>query len=265
MIDSEHYPDDPLSMPPPYWDDSGALDQFIRSMEMVEALLPGLSEEGDRISPLVDSYHERKEKEGIDYDTDYEEFGVISDDFMNIEHAIASYADLCVLMGGISAETLLNKFCVYNFHKDISDPLETLSMPDKFIIASALAGSPGVKSTAPYEAIKQLSRKRNAFAHGHCVYRPTSSMRKNHLRNEQSGIQNAKKSVENLVAAVNWYLSVHDYLCKITRNKYVVGVDDSRDTGRIREILQKIRSYSFLGIDEYFPYEIVNENDLEKE
>ncbi len=257
MHESEQYSDDPLKMPPPYWEDSDALDQLIRSIEIVEELLPILSEEGDRISPLVDLYHEKKAKEGTDYDAEFEEFGIISDDFMNFELAIVSYSNLCVLMCGISAETLINKFCVYNFHRDISDPLETLSPPDKLIIVSGLIGFHGVKSTAPYEAIKQLSKKRNAYAHGHCIDRPISSMRKNHLRNELSGIQNAEKSIENMAAAIKWYLCVHDYLCKITKNHYVIGVDDEVNTKKIRELLNKITSYSFHGIDEYFPYEVM--------
>jgi len=256
MSDPKHFPDDPLQMPPPYWEDSGALDQFIRSIEMVVALLPGLFDEGDRISPLVDAYHERRDANGPEYDPEYEEFADISNDFMDLEIAIVSYSDLCVFMGGISVETLINKFLVYNFHRDICEPLESLSPPDKLVIASALTGFPGVKSTAPYEATKQLSKKRNAFAHGHCVDRLTSNMRKNHLRNEGPGIQNARRSVDNLVSAITWYLCVHDYLCGITKNQYVIGVDDKADSEKIRGLLSEVRKYSFSGIDEYFPYVI---------
>lgn len=256
MDNSKDYPEDPLQMPPPFWEDSDALDQFIRSIEMVGLFLPKLAEEGDRISPVIDDYHSRKELAGTEYDPDYIEFGKISDDFMNLELAILSYTNLCTLMAGISIETLLNKFCIYNFHRDISEPLESLSPCDKLVIASALLGKHGTKSTAPYEATKQLTKKRNAFAHGHCVDHPTQSIRKNHLRDEGTGIQNAAKSTADLIVSTNWYLCVHDFLCSITKNSYVIEYDDEENTGKIKRLLSQIKQYQFSGIDEYFPYAI---------
>jgi hypothetical protein len=256
MNDSDQYPEDPLQMPPPYWDDSGALDQFIRSIEMVEHLLPGLADEGNRLAPLVDEYHARKEETGFIYDSDYREFAELTDDFMRLELAIASYSDLSTLMGAITVETLINKFCVYNFHRDVAEALEKLSPAEKLIISSALIGRPGVKSRTPYEATKELSRWRNAFAHGHCVDRPTGSIRKNHLRKENSGVPNAQKSVNNLLATVNRYICVHDYLCEVTKNPYVIDIDDNENTSKIRQLADEIGRFSFQGIEEYFPYEI---------
>jgi hypothetical protein len=213
MSENISYPDDPLKMPPPYWEDSGALDQFIRSIEMVHSLLPALASEINIIEPLVNDYYDRRDNHGEGYDPEYVEFGKITDEFMGLEMAISSYADLCVLMGAITVETLINKFCVYNLHRDIAEPLERLSPPEKLIISSALVGHPGVKSRAPYEAVKELTKWRNAFAHGHCVDRPTQSIHKNHFISTTSGeIRHADASVKVLTEATNRYLCIHDYL-----------------------------------------------------
>jgi hypothetical protein len=255
MRDNIVYPDDPLKMPPPYWEDSGALDQFIRSMEMVDTLLPTLVDEINRIVPLVDDYHYRRNNHSEGYDPEYIEFGEITDDFMSLEFSISSYADLCVLMGAISVETLINKFCVYNLQRDIAEPLERLTSPEKLIISSALVGHPGVKSRAPYEAVKELTKWRNAFAHGHCVDRPTQNIHKNHLiSTSSSGIRHADASVSLLIEAINHYLCVHDYLNEITQNPYVIDVDDVENTSKIKSILVEIQKYRFSGVDEYFPY-----------
>jgi len=248
-------PDDPLKMPPPYWEDSGALDQFIRSMEMVQDLLPALADEINKIGPLVDDYHDRRDNFGEEYDPEYIEFGKITDDFMNYELSIASYADLCVLMGAISAETLINKFCVYNLHRDIAEPLERLSPPEKLIISSALVGHPGVKSRAPYEAIKELTKWRNVFAHGHCIDRPTQTIHKNHLRDNLAGIRGAHVSVNMLTEAVSRYLCVHDYLKEITQNQYVVDAYSIENSDQIRHILNELQRFSFSDL-EYFPYSL---------
>ena len=181
---------------------------------------------------------------------------------MNLELSILSYSNLCTLMAGISIETLLNKFCVYNFNRDISEPLESLSPCDKLVIASALIGEAGVKSTAIYEATMQLTKKRNALAHGHCVDRPTKSIRKNHLLDERTGIQDAGKSTNDLIKSVRWYLNIHDYLCRITKNSYVIEFDDTVNNGKITSLLSEIKKYEFVGVADYFPYEVmVNKNE----
>lgn len=257
MSNEIFYPDDPLEMPPPYWEDSGALDQFIRSMEMVNYLLPELADEINRIEPLVNDYYEARDTHGEEYDPEYIEFGKITNDFMDLEISIASYADLCVLMGAISVETLINKFCIYNLHRDIAEPLERLTPSEKLIISSALVGHPGVKSRAPYEAVKELTKWRNAFAHGHCIDRPTRNIRKNHLiPTESSGIRNAHASVKMLTEAINRYFCIHSYLNEITKNPYVADVDNFENASKIRRILIEIQKYRFDGVDEYFPYRL---------
>jgi len=258
-MQNEH-PGDPLKMPPPFWEDSGALDQFIRSMEMVKYLLPALADEISKIDPIINDYHERRDNFGEEYDPEYIEFGKLTDDFMSYESSIASYADLCVLMGAISVETLINKFCIYNLHREIAETLERLTTPEKLIISSALVGHPGVKSRAPYEAVKALTKWRNAFAHGHCIDRPTQSIHKNHLRKNTSGIRGAHVSINMLTEAVNRYLCIHDYLNEITQNPYVVDVDDFEDTANIRQILTEIQAYSFSDM-EYFPYSLERQNE----
>lgn len=256
MSDNILYPDDPLTMPPPYWEDSGAIDQFIRSMEMVNELLTALAAEIKIIAPLVDDYHDRRDKHGEGYDPDYKEFGEITDAYMDFEIAIGSYADLCVLMVAITVESLINKFCVYNLLREVAEPLERLTLSEKLIIASALVGHPGVKSRAPYEAAKELTKWRNAFVHGHCIDHPTKTLHKNHFRKEPSGIEReAHVTVKMLKEAVNRFLCIYDYLSEVAKNPYVVS-GDYENVLKIRRILTEIEKYQFSDVGLYFPYSL---------
>ena len=83
-------------------------------------------------------------------------------------------------------------------HKDAAEAIEKLSPPDKLVLLTALVGATPVKGD---RAVRELSGDyttwRNAAAHGHCVDRPTSSLRKNHLiRSKRIGI--AERPVEDL-------------------------------------------------------------------
>jgi hypothetical protein len=251
-------PENPLTMPPPYWEDCGAMDQFIRSMEAVNGLLPILADEIDRIEPIIDAYHERRDSQGQGYDPDYVEFGKITDSYMDFVMAIGSYADLCVLMGAITAESLINKFCVYNLDREVAACLERLTSPEKLLIASALVGQPGVKSRAPYEAIKELTKWRNSFAHGHCVDRPSNSLHKNHLRGEPPGIEReAPVTVGNMKEMVCRFIRLHDYLGEITKNPYVVsGVHE--DVEKIKGLIVEIQRFHFSALD--YPYSMIEKD-----
>lgn len=120
----------------------------------------------------------------------------------------------------------------------------------------AAAGTVGEeigKGPAVYGAIKVLAQWRNAFAHGHCVDRPTRSLRHNHRipSDKHSGVASQLSELQRLVPS---YVRVPEYRASISRNKY--GSGRSYEIERTKEPLAEIARYRFIGGDHNI-YEIV--------
>jgi hypothetical protein len=238
-------PDDPLTMPPPYWRSGGAIFHVLRALRhLVEHLA--------ELVPLNEATDERLvEYLGRDPEPpeDDPEFGEICDELWELEHEIKLEADTAVFMSAIAAEDALNRFCVYNLHRDIAEPLEKLSPPEKLQVASAIVGHPGVKGQHPFAAVQHLTSWRNAFAHGHCVDRPTKSLRHNHLISP-AAYPGVPDSVASCVKLVRGYLVLSRYLTSISKNPYTGG--SSEEEREIEEQLLVVEQYKFEGSPEVY-------------
>ena len=179
---SAQIPDNPLDMPPPYWRSSGAIFYILEALKELPGLLSELISVHERTELRLEEFYERYPHElSDDDDAAFEEFAEICDELWDLEHRIKLKAEIAIFMSAVQAEDDINRFCVFNLHKDIAESIESLSPAEKVLIASAAIRKTSAKGVAVYEATKKLSIWRNAFAHGHCVDRPTKSLRHNHL------------------------------------------------------------------------------------
>jgi len=247
--------DDPLKMPPPFWQDCEAIDQLIRALQEIEPLLDALSAEIDETESMLDEYDRKSDNSGCG-NNDNKEFNKIMRAYCFLVYSIVSRVDLSILMAAITIETLLNKFCVYNFPKDLVEPLEKLNPPEKLCVASAIINPPGAKSLAAHGAAKEFSKWRNNYAHGHCVGQNAKGLYENHLRlTPVSALERqAPQMIKLLQNMIRGFLQIYDYLSEITRNDYVVS-EDKEDILLIRELINKISKYKFTG--QSYPYEII--------
>lgn len=101
----------------------------------------------------------------------------------------------------------------------------------------------------PSTEIKALTQWRNAFAHGHCVDRPTRSLRHNHLipPDQYPGIISHLSELRRLVSG---YVRVSEYLASISKNGY--GAGQSYEVERSKELLAEIDRYRFEGNDSVY-------------
>ena len=244
ILTADHLPDDPLKMPPPYWRASSAIFHLEDALEGLQILLQELIPVHADTEARLEAYYQTYPESHHEGDEGREEFAEIIDNLRIIEHKIRLKAELACLMSAIQAEDHLNEFCVFNLHKDIAESIEKLSLPEKILVACAAVGSPGVKKMVVFEAIQKLVGWRNAFAHGHCVDRPTKSLRHNHLisPDEYPGVPSSVREVTELVRA---FLLVSDHLKAVSLNPYTssrsVNVED------IRASLEMLRRYQFDG------------------
>lgn len=252
IVSVDQLPDNPLAMPPPYWRSSSAVFCLLDALEAIPDLLAELVPVLKRTDIELDA-HFAKYPENQQTDEEMEEFSEIVDEQWEIEHKIKTKVPVVILMSAIGAEDAINRFCVYNLHRGIAESIEQLSPPDKLLVAAGAVGEKIGKGHAVYGAIKVLTQWRNAFAHGHCVDRPTRSLRHNHLirPDKYPGIASQLSELQRLVPS---YVRVSEYMASISRNKYGSGRSD--EVERTKELLAEIARYRFIGDDNDI-YEIV--------
>jgi hypothetical protein len=255
----DQLPDDPLKMPPPYWRGCGAIFHVEDALEEIEYLLHDLiplhAETETRLAEHYEKYPEHNE----DDEEALEEFSEITDDLAVHEHRIRLKAEVACLMSAIEAEDEINRFCVYNLHRDIAESIEKLSPPEKLLIASAAIGKPGVKGDSVFEAARRLAGWRNAFAHGHCIDRPTKSLRHNHLipPDEYPGVPSSLAEMRELIGA---YLRVSDYLSAISINPYTAS--KCSNVENVQDLLTRISKYRFDGNN--YVYDVILDKKEQK-
>lgn len=243
IVSAGQLPDDPMAMPPPYWRTSGAIFCLLDAMESIPGLLADLVPVLERTEVEFDAHFEKYP--GNDQtDEEMEEFSEIVDELWELEHRVKTKATIAILMSAIEAEDAINRFCVYNIHKDIAQSIERLSPPDKLLVAAGMVGQEIGKGDAVYGAMNDLTKWRNAFAHGHCVDRPTRSLRHNHLvpPDQYPGIVSHLSDMQRLVSG---YVQVSEYLGSISQNRY--GAGPSSEVGSIKGLLAEIARYRFIG------------------
>lgn len=228
-------------MPPPFWRSSGAIFHVQESLEALQGLLERLVQVHSVTESRLAEYFR---KHPHDTSEDNSDFCDICDELWEVEHRIKLKSEVAVLMSAIAAEDKINMFCVYNLPRDVSEQIEKLSATEKLLVASALSAEQSVKGLDVFEAIKKLSAWRNAFAHGHCVDRPTKSLRHNHLISptEYPGVPSALSEVKELVGG---FVKVSDYLGKISKNAYLRG--PSSEVEDVRSRLLGLRRFQFSG------------------
>lgn len=238
VVTLDQLPDDPLSMPPPYWRDGGGMFHMQVSINQIAyELLPDLISATEVWMAVEDDVDPEADTEG-----DESPFREELDALMDVESEIIRLSDLVIFMAAIEAESAINKFAVFNVHKDAAEAIETLSPPDKLVLVSALVNAAPVKGTAAFEAIRKLTSWRNAAAHGHCVDRPTTSLRKNHLISPKE-LPLVPAKLSELQDRLRDYFRVKEYLRGISVNRYAAGrlVNDDE----IADALAVIGEYKF--------------------
>jgi hypothetical protein len=266
IVSVDQLPDDPLEMPPPYWRTSGAIFCMLDALESIADLLTELVPVHNETEAELDLHYERHAEEYEKYaDTEddfpeelTEKFSDIMDELWELEHKVKTRAMVACLTSAIEAEDEINKFCVYNLHKDAAESIEKLSPPDRLLVAAGMVGHQIGKGHAAYGAMKALTRWRNAFAHGHCVDRPTRSLRHNHLihPDEHPGIVSHLAELRRLVSG---YVRVSEYLASISKNKY--GKGGSYEVERSKELLAEISRYQFGGSEHVYTITVSNPKD----
>ncbi|MBA2713879.1 MAG: hypothetical protein H0U55_10065 [Rubrobacteraceae bacterium] len=244
IVSADQLPDDPMDMPPPYWRSSGAIFCLLDAIEDIPDLLAQLVPVLERTEVELDAHFDKHGDEQTDEAMD--EFADIVDELRELEGRIKAKALVAILMGAIEAEDEINRFCVYNVYKDVAESVEKLPPPDKLLVAAGTVGQEVGKGHAVYAAIKTLTQWRNAFAHGHCVDRPTKSLQHNHLipPDQYPGLLS---HLSDLRKHISSYVRVSEYLSSISINPY--GAGGSVEVEHLKELLAEIARYRFTGDD----------------
>ena len=238
IITTDQLPADPMAMPPPYWRGGGAIFYVMDSVAELVSLLQQLRSALDTTHKRLKEFEEASGGNEVKDD----DFVTACGDLWGLEYSIRHHAHLAIFMSAIQAEDDINRFCVFNLPKHVVESIEKLAPPDKLVVAAAGVQVTEVKTTAVFEKIKRLTAWRNAFAHGHCVDRPTTSLRHNHLISPPN-YPNVPDVIPEAIRMLSSYVDVSDYLQKISINPYTKGV--SEDVMEIRGYLLDLSRFRF--------------------
>lgn len=234
-------PDDPFAMPPPYWRSGGAIFQLLDAFEDMLSLLIALLPVHQDVESQIESFFKRHPNEPSDEEEQYhEEFAEIIEPLVDVEHKVRLKAELVILMAAIEVEDRMNQFSVFNLHKDVAESIEKSTTSEKLLILSNYVGASDAKGSVAFEATKKLSGWRNAYAHGHCIDRPTKSLRHNHLvpPGQYPELPDALKLVKEMIFA---YFKVVEHLSVISKNPYTAGTRAEDD--EIRDFLISLAKF----------------------
>jgi uncharacterized protein YdcH (DUF465 family) len=244
FISTDQLPDDPMTMPPPFWRGSGASFHIEDALKNLIPLLKKLMVALEKADTKFDRFFEQHS----DLDDMPEElFANIYEGVWLLEHKIHLKTEIAVLMSAIEIEDRINRFCVYNLHKDVSETIEQLSVTEKLLLLTTITANKSIKGNSIYEALKKISSWRNAFVHGHCVDRPTKTLRHNHLIAPEN-YPSPPTVIKLTLELVEGFLKVDDYLSQISINPYTKMKDV--DDAKIRKHLQDIARFKFTMVAE---------------
>lgn len=243
-ITLDQLPDDPLKMPPPYWRSNGAILHILDALQSLSELLRDLVIIHLRTNENLYDHFEKHPEYDESNDEAALEFAAITEELSSHEHKIRLRTEIVCLMSAIEAEDRINRFCVYNLHRDVAESIEKLSPPEKLLVAATSVTGQSVKGNSVFEAIRKLTTWRNAFAHGHCVDRPTKTLRHNHLIRPDD-LPGVPSGILDVMTMINALQLVTNYLNEISINNY--GKGGSVEFEEIKDFIEDISSYKFEG------------------
>jgi hypothetical protein len=235
----DQLPDNPAAMPPPYWRSGGSGLQLHDATDRLIEAFHELVDVTPRVKTRAEQF--RQDSRSAEATDEYsKEIRQIYDEAWRLENQITLRSELVILMAAIYAEELINRFAVYNIPKDLVETLEKLSPAEKLLASASHLGHAQVRSNAAYAAIAELLKWRNAYAHGHCVDRPTKSLRHNHLITPEGYID-----LPQTIAAVSRHLlnfeRVVQYLATISVNSYTKSVDNDHALRAARKYIDRFQ------------------------
>lgn len=146
------------------WSGNGAIHIVLKSLNEVEITLERLIKESRvlnlKLQPHGLQYPRdaRKVKERFEWDV----FRLHDELTVELGHCVIT----AILMAAIELENEVNYLLYRDISEVVGEALESLSLEKKLEAAHRILGQPQFKGTAQQEAVTQLVRWRNKFAHG---------------------------------------------------------------------------------------------------
>ena len=243
----DQLPVNPLKMPPPYWRSGGASMHAVGALEdLTIELLPNLGGLIDVTSEKLKPHFEKYPKvRGAKSEEALQEFMDIAEELYRAEDKIVLKCELVNLMTAILIEETVNMLCVFNLSRDVVEPIEKLAPASKLAIAARILNRRVRKDDAGMQGLNDLMQWRNAFAHGHCVDRPTKTLRHNHLIMPEDRFRTLPKSIGGMLKLLAGFAKADALIRRCSINKYVRG--RSAETTAIAAMSQEIARYKFSG------------------
>lgn len=224
----------------PAWYGNGAIHIVLKSLFEVDETLERLVKEArnldEQLRPLGLKYPSDmlavQERFNWDFHRLYDELEV------ELRHS----TDTAILMAAIELESDVNGLLYRDIGEAVGEAAESLSLLNKLEVAHRILGKPRFKGTAQYEAVHQLVKWRNAFAHGRT---PNASVHPR-LREDVAPGDHSKGDHEWRVAQLSRYMRYY-----ATAEKHILSISPERTGAVSVEVYFIEQCMRFIGLYEY--------------
>jgi len=235
----------PLPEPPItylHWEDNGALAVVVSALRRVLMTLKLMVVETPRMQALKDKYGETLDRKLVAKEEGAVEiFLQIYQDMIDLEHELACDCRTAILMTAIDIESEVNRFLFFNIGERLTGTIERLNVEQKLEVAHRILDAGDFRGTRPHQAVVEVFKWRDRFAHGKIPGVPGRDLRSIHL--ESGGaFKPAESELTDTVKLIDFSLVLRDHIRSIDTSDTAGMLADIEE---VRSILAKLRNFRF--------------------
>ena len=160
-------------------------------------------------------------------------------DTILLEHELSCDCRTAILMAAIDIESEVNRFLFFNIGEETTNTIERLTVEAKLQVAHGVLNLPAFKGTKPHQAVVEIAKWRDKFAHGKIPDMPGRDLRSIHLQGGR--LKSSRAELAEMVRLVEFYLVLREYIASI--DKTPLGQTLSGDIREIRSTLATIKRF----------------------
>jgi hypothetical protein len=228
-----------------YWEDNAALGIVVSALRRVYSTLKSMVEETAQIQKTIDKHGE------IDYlkisnedSKEYERYIDTYAHFIFLGFDVESDCRTAILMAAIDIESEVNRFLFFNIGEQTTNSVERLNVEAKLQVAHRVLGLSDFKGTRPHQAVIEIFKWRDRFAHGKIPGVPGRDLRSIHVT--PRGYKQTGEELSDTVKLMEFHILLREHLSSIDKSRW--GGILNNDIRDIRDLLPTLKKFKFTGL-----------------
>jgi hypothetical protein len=225
------------------WEDNGASTIVVHAALRIAATLEAMTEETECFQQKFVLYGEIDSAKIRTRDgQELAKYYVIYRDMFALEIELSCHCRTAILMAAIAIESEVNRFLFFNVGEETTESIERLSVEDKLILAHKILGLTAFKGTKPYQAVVEIMKWRNKFAHGKIPDMPGRNLHAIHV--ESAGRYKSPGSeLADAIKLLGHYLVIRRHIDSMEKGR--PGPEGNGDVEAVEAVLRDLKKFNF--------------------